>query len=719
LRKSNVNPRYFAGPGGNIVYLTGSHTWCDFMDCDDANPIKAVFNYPAFLNFLVARNHNFFRLWRAENARGGEAGPNFWFSPMPYQRSATCCAFDGGNKFNLGQFNQAYFDRMRQRVIDAGNQGIYVSIMLFDGWSVESKFGGHNPWDGHPYKLANNVNSINGDLNNDNQGGETHTLTNSQVTALQEAYVRKVIDTVNDLDNVLYEISNESTGSTANTAWQYHMIDFIHTYEASRPKQHPVGMTATYPNYSSSDLYNSPADWISLGSGVNMDTYVPPVATGGKVILADTDHLCGICGNRQWVWKSFTRGENPIFMDVYDPATTSRGMPLDPTGNEVEIRNNLGYTRAYASRMDLAAMTPLPGLCSTGFCLARPGVEYLAYLPSGKTITVDLSSTSQTLNVEWFNPLNGRTVNGGLVNGGSSRIFTSPFTADAVLYLYSTAGPTPTPQATSSPTQTASPVPTVTPTGTPTKTVTPTATFTNSPTVTASATSTPTHTATATWTATATDTDTPTSTPGATATQTTAPTSTFPPEATAVPVPIFHDVSASHWAGSFIESLYRAGVTSGCGGGNFCPTWIVNREQMSVFLLKAKYGSSYLPPGPVGIFADVPVGHWAAPWIEQAAREGIIPTCKPRMFCPTLPVRRDTMAVFLLKAKYGAGYIPPRPVGVFKDVPVNSWAAAWVEKLAADGITAGCSVTPRRYCPATTVTRDQMAIFLVRNFNLP
>src|SRR6185436_8432303 len=153
LSRSTVNPRYFADPSGRIVYLTGSHTWCNFMDCDDHNPILATFNYTAFLDFLVARNHNFFRLWRAENARGGEAGPNFWFNPMPYQRSTTCCAFDGGNKFNLSQFNQAYFDRMRQRVIEVQDRGMYVSIMLFDGWSVESKEGNHNPWDGHPYKL--------------------------------------------------------------------------------------------------------------------------------------------------------------------------------------------------------------------------------------------------------------------------------------------------------------------------------------------------------------------------------------------------------------------------------------------------------------------------------------------------------------------------------------------------------------------------------------
>ena len=409
------------------------------MDCDDSNPIQATFNYTAFLNFLVARNHNFFRLWRAENARGGEAGPNFWFDPMPYQRSTTCCAFDGGNKFDLTKFNQSYFDRLRQRVIAAGDKGIYVSIMLFDGWSVETKMSNHNPWAGHPYKLSNNINNINGDVNNDNQGGETHTLTNSQVTALQEAYVRKVIDSVNDLDNVLYEISNESPGNSE--AWQYHLINYIKSYEAAKPKQHPVGMTVEYPGGNNQDLYNSPADWISLaGNGINIDTYTPPAATGNKVILADTDHLCGICGNRQWVWKSFTRGENPIFMDVYDPATTSRGAYLPPTGNEVDIRNNLGYTRSYASRINLAAMTPQPSLCSSGFCLAKAtgsAAEYLVYLPGGGSVNVNLSSTQGTLAVEWLNPTTGVKTAGNTVNGGATRTLTAPFSGDAVLYLKS------------------------------------------------------------------------------------------------------------------------------------------------------------------------------------------------------------------------------------------------------------------------------------------
>jgi hypothetical protein len=388
----------------------------------------------------VARNHNFFRLWRAENARGGEPSDNFWFTPMPYIRSGQCCAFDGGNKFDLSQFNQAYFNRLRQRVIEAGNRGIYVSIMLFDGWSVESKLPSHQPWRGHPYNLSNNINNINGDTNSDHQGSETHTLANPTITALQEAYVRKVIDTVNDLDNVLYEISNESRFDSV--AWQYHMINYIKTYEASQAKQHPVGMTFLYPGGSNTDLFNSPADWISPNGDINN----PPVATGSKVILADTDHLCGICGNRQWTWKSFTRGENPIFMDPYGPESTGRGTPggYDPNNpNDVSLRLNLGYIRSYAARMNLAAMTPTSNtsLCSTGYCLRNAvmsGAEYLAYLPSGGSITINLSATAGTLSVEWFNPTNGNTVAGGTVNGGANRQFTAPFGGDAVLYLKST-----------------------------------------------------------------------------------------------------------------------------------------------------------------------------------------------------------------------------------------------------------------------------------------
>ena len=128
----------------------------------------------------------------------------------------------------------------------------------------------------------------------------------------QQAYVRKLIDTVGDLDNVLYEISNESPSSSVQ--WQYNIINYIKSYEAGRSKQHPVGMTVPWPGGSNSHVFNGPADWVSPNSENGFKDN-PPTNNGSKVILIDTDHLWGGGGDIAWVWKSFARGHNPIFMD--------------------------------------------------------------------------------------------------------------------------------------------------------------------------------------------------------------------------------------------------------------------------------------------------------------------------------------------------------------------------------------------------------------------
>ena len=186
---------------------------------------------------------------------------------------------------------------------------------------------------------------------------------------------------------------------------------------------------------------------------------------------------------------------------------------------------------------------------------------------------------------------------------------------------------------------------------------------------------------------------------------------------------IFTDVPTNYWSWSYIERLYAGGITGGCASRPlmYCPRSVVTRDQMAVFLLKGKHGSSYVPPAATGIFADVPQNYWAAAWIEQLAKEGITSGCnitpQASWYCPDTEVTRDQMAVFLLKAKHGSGYVPPAPTGVFVDVPQNYWAAAWIEQLAAEGITGGCG--NNNYCPGSAVTRDQMAVFLVKNFNLP
>ena len=184
----------------------------------------------------------------------------------------------------------------------------------------------------------------------------------------------------------------------------------------------------------------------------------------------------------------------------------------------------------------------------------------------------------------------------------------------------------------------------------------------------------------------------------------------------------FGDVPNAYWAWQYVERLYHAGVTSGCNQSPliFCPENSVTRAQMAVFLLKAKYGSSYVAPS-VGMntgFNDVSATHWAAAWIKQLAAEGITSGCGNSNYCPEDEVTRAQMAVFLLKAKHEAGFTPSSASGgMFADVPIGYWSIVWIEQLANEGITGGCGAG--NYCPENLVTRAQMAIFLVKTFNLP
>ena len=179
----------------------------------------------------------------------------------------------------------------------------------------------------------------------------------------------------------------------------------------------------------------------------------------------------------------------------------------------------------------------------------------------------------------------------------------------------------------------------------------------------------------------------------------------------------FNDIPGSQFY-SHITSLVANGITAGVGGGNYGINQPTLRQQMAVFLLKAKYGICYTPPACTGVFGDVPCSSGFAPWIEQLAEEGITGGCGGGNYCPTSPVRRDQMAVFMLKGVHGGTYLPPPCDGDFADVECGvSPFAPWIEQLAAEGVTGGCGGD--NYCPLNNVTRGQMAAFLFNAFDLP
>ena len=485
---STTNPRYFtvaSDADEKAIYLTGSHIWNNFHDGmgpgSDCSETPEPFDYDTYLQFLKEHNHNFIRLWRCEQFKSQAAGGGYHLcmTPQPWSRTGPGTAKDGKPKFDLDSFDQAYFDRLRERVISAGNEGIYVAVMLFDGFGLHLSPAPDNV-EGHPFHAGNNINGIGINSIIDHQVLPL----DPRVQALQEAYIRKVVDTLHELPNVLWEVSNESSGGGSvdqnfaqmmgysevpewgdSTQWQYWVIEVVKHHEQEKGyNQHPMGMTMQFPvkdqTKVNDPLFKSKAEWISPGyddeifaqgghpqaPGSPPSRWLdnPPPNEGRKVVINDTDHYSR-SADALWAWKSFLRGHHPILMDYgiiagVNPPDPSGGAPGVPPYADFEAaRYAMGDTLHYAQKMNLIKMEPRDDLSSTGYVLASPGKEYLVLQPedSANPFTVTLSAGTYT--VEWFN-INSRKTKGAntvTVKRKGNTSFKAPFTQSgpSVLYL--------------------------------------------------------------------------------------------------------------------------------------------------------------------------------------------------------------------------------------------------------------------------------------------
>jgi hypothetical protein len=478
---SRRNPRYFtvAGdPDERALYLAGSHIWHNFHD--GLGPGEACgqgpesMDFDEYLTFLEERGHNFIRLWRWEQFRSYTAMADYHLcmEPQPWLRSGPGEATDGKPKFDLEQLDPDYFARLRDRVIAAGDRGIYVAVMLFDGWGLHLSTAPMHV-EGHPFHEKNNVSGVSIGSIVDHQVLPL----DPRIQELQEAYIRAVIDAVHDQPNVLWEVSNESSGGGIvdqefagflgldgvpewgdSTDWQYWVIDTVKGYEEERAYDaHPIGMTMQFPvpdqTKVNEPLYASRAEWISPGfeeadhSPGNPKLTAPgwyadpPSADGRKIVIVDTDHIVPGKGDALWVWKTFLRGHHPILMDF---GIIGGVNPPDPkAGGDMAFdafepaRFAMGDTVRLGERMGLLDMEPRGDLASTGYLLANPGVEYLSLQPDpGQAFTVTLEPGSYE--VEWFGVDDRDTNEAGRVSAEKRGpvTFEPPFSAGpSVLYL--------------------------------------------------------------------------------------------------------------------------------------------------------------------------------------------------------------------------------------------------------------------------------------------
>jgi hypothetical protein len=416
LRPLTSNPRYFTDGRGGAVYLTGFHTWNNLVDRGETWPPRR-FDYTRYLDRLQRYGHNFIRLWAWELPKYLSDGTTWRTAPQPWLRSGPGKARDGLPKFDLRRLNERYFQRVRERVEAANRRRIYVSVMLFEGW--EAGFA-ESPllWRAHPLHAENNVNAVAADVDRDGRGLEYFTLASRDVLAVQRRYVRRMVEAVGDLPNVLFEVANEA--EHISTRWQLEMMRVARGELTRRGLSRPVGMTFQHGG-SDETLYRGPADWVSPGSqDFGSD---PPLADPRKVSLLDTDHVCGVCGDRGFVWESFLRGYNVIFMD-----------DLSNTPAHEDARVAMGWTLAYADRLNLARMEPRKDLSSTRYCLADEGAEYLVYQPTSGAFTLRLPPPRR-YSVEWFRPSDARRWPPRQIRLGGTTTFRPPFAGEAVLFV--------------------------------------------------------------------------------------------------------------------------------------------------------------------------------------------------------------------------------------------------------------------------------------------
>ncbi len=433
LRVHPANPCWLADAGGRAVFLTGSHHWDVLVDNGER---PGAFDYEGYLDRLAGWGHSCVRMWAHEA----------WvhdLSHSPWQRPGPGSAADGRPRYDLERFDDAYFARLRERVARAGERGLHVIVMLFNGWSLRDN-GDGNPWPRHPFHPDNNRNGIDGDPDDRGNGDDVHSLRIPAVTRLQRLYVERVVEAVGDLDCVLWEIANESPASSRD--WQRHLLRHLRACDAARAAAaggaaHPAGLTSCFPGGDNRDLLSSPADWASPNRhGGWMRT--PPANDGSKVVLLDSDHLWGIGGDAPWVWRAFLRGHQPLYMD-----------PLDGDRGREAARQAMGVARRLAGRIDLGALAPRPELASSGCCLAGPGggdAPLVAWAPRGR-VRVDLRGIGGPLAAEWIQPVIGSSVPAPPLAGGAVVGLNAPWSGAAALLLTPRAPTAPAAEAPTSP----------------------------------------------------------------------------------------------------------------------------------------------------------------------------------------------------------------------------------------------------------------------------
>ena len=431
------NPHYFQFNGKPAVLITSAEHYGAVINLD--------FDYVTYLQTLAEDNLNLTRVFTGpyvEPAGAFKIEKNT-LAPLagrficPWARSETPGYSNGGNKFDLTKWNEAYFTRLHDFMKEAEKRNVVVELTLF------CPFYGDHQWQLSPMNAINNVNG----------GGpedRTHVYTldkSGELLAVQETLVRKLVTELKEYPNLIYEICNEPYFGGVTMEWQHHIADLIRESEKDFEKKHLISQNIA----NGSEKITDPHPAVSV---FNFHYATPPIAVAHNYHLNNAigDNETGFKGNADSTYRKegwafiFAGGALYNNLDYSFTAEHENGTfqypSTQPGGGSPALRKQLAELREFIESFDFLKMKPDTAVLqdrqrfTAAEVLAESGKQYGVYLFGKGPHEIRLSIPAGTYSVTFLDPLTGESQDGGsMTSTGTVTLSTPPFEEDVAIRI--------------------------------------------------------------------------------------------------------------------------------------------------------------------------------------------------------------------------------------------------------------------------------------------
>jgi hypothetical protein len=406
IRLHPGNPHYFSFRGRPTVLITSGEHYGAVLNRD--------FDYIRYLDELKARGFNLTRTFSGvyREVPGSFKIAHNTLAPKPegfvcpWPRTATPGAADG-NKFDLSKWNEPYFARLKDFLVQAGKRGIVVEFVLFCPFYDDSM------WDVSPMNARNNVNGI-GKV----KRTEVYTTKHKDLLALHEALVRKVVAELKAFDNLYYEVCNEPYFGGVTREWQHRIIAALVDAEKDFRHRHLIAQNIA----NRSARIKEPSPHVSI---FNFHYAAPPTAVAENYRLNRPigDDETGFKGTADLAYRTegwdFLLAGGAIYSNLDYSYTVehpdgSAKVTTSPGGGGPKLRKQLQILKEFIEGFDFVKMRPDNAVIKGGVppgasarALVEPGKAYAVYIKGGTEAKPMLELPAGAYRAEWVDTRSG------------------------------------------------------------------------------------------------------------------------------------------------------------------------------------------------------------------------------------------------------------------------------------------------------------------------